>query len=267
MPRRSTTLLAKLVLGTLVATATACAPGGVHLSFRPEEGMRYLYEIEVASATEVSIPGEPADRDEDRVVLRAEHEVLSRDREQTRVRVRLRARDADPRTFVVTLDRTARLTEVERVENLPASALGELGLSEIFPAAAGAPPDRALRPGERWEIDEHIALPSGRKGQLRGYGRVAELRVVDGTKAAVVTTDVTVTVGRRARGRLAGTQRTMSRSIHAIADGAVIEARARTVGDFTVAIAQPPGRRGPSRAALVVEVSSTTRLESAVSPR
>ena len=45
-------------------------------------------------------------------------------------------------------DRAAQLTAVESVEGMPAEALGTLGLSEIFPAAAGAPPDRPLRPGE-----------------------------------------------------------------------------------------------------------------------
>jgi hypothetical protein len=33
-------------------------------------------------------------------------------------------------------DRAAQLTAVESVEGIPAEALGSLGLSEIFPAAA-----------------------------------------------------------------------------------------------------------------------------------
>jgi hypothetical protein len=245
--------LVRAVLAVLLAFAlSGCRPGGVLVTFRPDAGARYSYRIEVTSVSVVHLEGQPPDRQEDRIVLRADHEVLTRGGEGTRVEVRLRgAGDEAPRTFVVTLDRSARLTEVERVEDLPAKALGELGLSEIFPAAAGSPPDRRLRPGERWEIDEELELPSGGSGRLTGHGRVAELGIFEGTAAAVLTTDVTVAVGRSPGARLVGTQTTTSRSIHAVADGSVISSHARTTGAFTIE---------PAMARLTVEVTSTTRL-------
>jgi len=243
-----------------------CRPGGVFVTFRPEEGARYSYRIAVASESVLEVEGQPPDREDDRVVLFADHEVLAHGAGGTRVEVRLRAGDDVTRTFVVTLDRSARLAEVERVENIPAEALGELGLSEIFPAAAGAPPERRLRPGERWDIDEAVKLPDGARGRLRGSGRVVELRVVDGTQAAVVTTKVTLVVRRTPNSTLSGTQKTTSRSVHAVSDGAVIEARSESAGDFHVEIAPPDGEGGPVAARLLVDVSSATTRRS-ISPR
>ena len=149
---RAGDLLDDLHVG-VAALLTACRPGGVLVTFRPDDGARYSYRIAVTSTSVVEVSGQPPDEETDEVVLRADHHVLSHGPGGTRVQVRLRAPGDDtPRTFVVTLDRSAHLAEVERVENVPAAALGEIGLSEIFPAAAGAPPDRPLRPGERWDV-------------------------------------------------------------------------------------------------------------------
>lgn len=253
------------VVAGLAVLAAGCRPGGVLVTFRPEAGADYDYRIEVASSSVVEVDGRPAEREHDRVTLRARHEVLSTGPRGTRVEVRLQAADDEngpPRTFVVTLDRSARLAEIERIENVPAAALGELGPSEIFPAAAGAPPDRSLRPGARWDIDEEVQLPAGTVGRLRGHGRVAALRVVDGTKAAVITVELTLVVQPGPDSALAGTQTTTSRSVHAVADGSVIESRSETLGSFTVKIPPPDGEGEPIRARLTVDVMSTTRLSS-----
>ena len=247
-----------LLAGSLLLAS--CRPGGVLVTFRPDDGARYSYRIEVASESVVEVPGDLPDTETDHVVLRADHHVLSHGQRGTRVEVRLHAADASPdeapRTFVVTLDRSARLAAVELVENVPAEALGEIGLSEIFPAAAGAPPDRRLRPGERWEVDERVQLPGGTDGRLRGYGRVEELRVVDGTKAAVITAALTLVVRRARRTALAGTQTTTSRSIHTVADGAVLESRSETFGDFTVPLPSPDGQGDPVIARLTVKLEA-----------
>ncbi len=258
--RAALVLLAMALVPPLLG---ACGPGGVVVTFRPEEGARYSYRIEVASTSVVDVAGHLPDREEDRAVLEADHEVLAHGPRGTRVRVRLRPTAAPgdaTRTFVVTLDRSARLAEVERVEDIPAEALGDLGLSEIFPVAAGLPPDRRLRPGEAWNIDEEVSLPDGARGRLRGRGRLVELRVVDGTKAAVVTTEVSLAVRRTPNSTLAGTQTTTSRSVHAISDGSVIESRSESAGDFTVEIAPPEGDSEPVNARLAVDVVSTTTL-------
>src|SRR5437588_271995 len=91
------------------------------------------------------------------------------------------------RTFVVRVDRAAQLAEVRSVEGVPASALGGLGLAEIFPAAAGAPPDRRLSPGDRWTLDQPVAVSGSGPARLTGSGRLTELGVVSGRKVATTS--------------------------------------------------------------------------------
>src|SRR3712207_6086484 len=99
-----------------------------------------------------------------------------------------------PYTTLFRSDRAGQLAEVERIEGLPAQVLGELGISEIFPAAAAAPPDRPLSPGDRWTINAPVDLPGLAPGRLRGQGRLIALGVVDGREVATIESVVELTV-------------------------------------------------------------------------
>ncbi|MDQ1437846.1 MAG: hypothetical protein QOK43_1475 [Acidimicrobiaceae bacterium] len=243
----------------------ACRPDGVRLAFRPRTGASYTYRVEVRAEVVTRIgDGEPRRR-VDHDVLFADHAVLTGGPRSSRVQVRLRGPGQPTRTFVVALDRAAQLAEVQRIEGLPASALGTLGLSEIFPAAAGAPPDRLLAPGARWRVDEPVTLPGSSTARLSGQGRLVELGVVAGREVARVETTYRLPVDRtsdEAQGRivLRGSQEVHARSTSGVADGAVESAETETRGVFTLSLEPRDGGPAvPGRLELVVR-SVTRRL-------
>jgi hypothetical protein len=249
-----------------VALVGACDPDTVRIVFRPDEGAHYVYRVEVESVTVIDLEGSSSRRIADKFVLQADHAVLAVGTDDSRVRVRLTGSEAvGPRTFVVRLDRAGQLAEVQRIENLPAEAFGNLGLSEIFPAAAGAPPARPLSPGERWEIDEPVDLPGQPRSRLRGAGRLSELGVVDGEEVARVESTVRLPVkGTTELGggsfALDGSQTTTSTATHRLVDGAVQEVRAVTHGRYQLTLLPPPGQAGPAvPGMLTLEVRSRTR--------
>jgi hypothetical protein len=186
----------------------------------------------------------------------------------TEVRVRLAvvggAPEHEATTLLVRLDRAAQLADVERIEGLPTNVLGQLGLAEIFPAAAGAPPDRALSPGDRWAIDEPLRLSGGEDTRLRGFGRLSQLDVAGGRKVATVESSYQLPVRRLAPEDpkavvLNGTQSTSTRTTHELDDGSIRSAHSRSRGEFQLALRPPNGQAGPTvRGSLVVEVRSTT---------
>lgn len=253
-----------LLVGLLPALA-ACQDGTVQVAFRPPTGARYDYRVTVTAEVVTRIGNRPERRSTDEDVFTARHSVLATGSTGSRVEVRLEAAGEEPRTFVVRFDRAGQLAEVQRIEGIPADILGGLGLSEIFPAAAAAPPDRPLAPGDRWEIDERVDLPS--PSRLQGTGRLTTLGVVGGRKLATVESDYVLPVGRVAddggnRVRLDGSQRTTATSTHDLRDGAVQEVRAETTGTFTLQLLPPVGTSGPIvPGTLEVRVRSvTTRL-------
>lgn len=255
------------VVLAVLAVAGACRPDSVRLAFRPDAGSRSAYRVEVESVTVTALEGNEPQRVADRFVLRAEHAVLAAGTASSQVRVRLAGEGLAPRTFVVRLDRAGQLAEVQRIENLPARALGSLGLSEIFPAAAGAPPTRPLSPGERWVIDEPVDLPGQPASRLRGSGRLTELGVVDGKEVATVDSTVRLAVKgttqlEQGSFALEGSQSTTSTATHRLADGTVQEVRALTRGRFELVLLPPAGTSGPAiPGTLTVEVRShTTRV-------
>ena len=245
----------------LLATVGACRDDTVRLTYRPQEGDRSEYEVTVRSESVVEIAGQPEQRQVDRVVLIAEHEVLDADREGSRVRVRLRPEGDDAseaREFVVRFDRAAQLAEVQEVEGLPASILGDLGLAEIFPAAAGTPPNRRLEAGERWKITS-----AGEGAPSSGRGRLAELRIEDGTELGIVETATDLPVTRTGRSpdglfRLDGEQHTDSRTAHDLTDGSVRWSEAETVGRYTLTLTSADGDAPVVTGRLRVVVESTT---------
>jgi hypothetical protein len=270
--RRWTGLL--LVLPLLVG----CRDDHVRVAFRPKVGDVFRYEVTVRSRSEVRLPGErPAVRDE-KVVLQSQHTVLTAGRNGVRVQVVLADASGSVRTFVVRFDRAAQLESVESDDRVSvaqgegasgpsSSGAGVFGISEIFPAAAGAPPERRLGPGERWRVDDLISVPgSVGRAELTGEGRLEELGYVgDAAVARLATTirlDLT-SAQRTADGErviLDGVQTTKQRAAHDLADGAVRSAESTTSGTFALEIDPPVNRLGdPVHGTLTVRVRSTTK--------
>jgi hypothetical protein len=256
--------LVAVALATLL-TLSACADDTVRVAFRPAAGARYAYEVEVEATTVTEIEGRAPVRETERFVLDVEHDVLAADGDSRRVEVRVRVPGGEQRRFVVRLDRAAQLAEVQRIEGLPAQALGSLGLSEIFPAAAGAPPDRPLAPGDRWRVDDPVELPGQERTRLRGSGRLAALGVVAGREVATIENRFDLTVRGTSelslgRFRLDGRQTTASTASHDLADGAVENVEAVTRGRFRLTLLPPDGTDGPEiPGTLRIEIRSQTR--------
>ena len=244
---------------------SACAPGTVQIAFSPEEGATYGYEIEVESSTTTLVEGQDPSHSSNSFTLEARHEVGRTDSDGTEVRVRLRSGGNEPRQLLVRLDRAAQLTEVIQVEGLPAEVLGELGLSEIFPAAVGAPPVGPLRPGATWQVDEPVQIPGSPRTRLMGTGRLEALDVMDGREVAVVRSSYSLPISRTSDGStssqtIEGTQTTRSRTTYDLADGSVVASQAASVGRFILELRPPGENLGPQLSgSLEVRVSSVTR--------
>jgi hypothetical protein len=250
-----------LAAALLVAAPLAgCDDDTVLLTFRPEVGSTYAYEVEVDSVVTRTVEGEQPTVRREHAVLQAHHTVLDAGRDGVRVEVVLRRAGSDSRTFVVRFDRAAQLQAVESIEGIEAEALGELGLSEIFPAAAGAPPDHRLRVGDRWAISDTVELP-GAGARLSGEGRLTELGVVDDADVATIVTRTALPISSADGGQtLDGSQITESTARHDLADGSVLDSASVTRGEFGVVISPPDGQSGaPVEGALRVEVRSETR--------
>lgn len=258
-----------LALGALVATllTAGCREDTVQLSFRPAPGQRATYRIDVRAVAVTTIGDEEPRRRVTDSELRAEHRVLESGPEGSRVEVRLRDEGGGPTTvFEVRFDRGGQPTEVQRIEGLPAGALGDLGLSEIFPAAAAAPPDRPLSPGDRWDLDQPVGEPgAGAAARLTGSGRLVALHQAGGRPLADVESTYRTPVLRTAEdtgGRLLldGSQSTRADVAYDLEDDVVHAVRARTHGRYQVTLLPPPGVHGvPVPGTLVVDVDSTTR--------
>jgi hypothetical protein len=256
------------VLGVAASLAAGCdADGAVALAFRPAEGAELAYETDVESTTVTDVPCQAPSSRTDRATLRADHRVLEVGADGVRVEVALSRAGIGTRTFVVRFDRAAQLTTIEEVEGIPAAALGELGLSEVFPAAAGAPPDRPLAPGDRWAIDDEVRLDAdGEPTRLRGEGRLVALGVEDGRDTATVETTTVLPVSTSTASPTTGTreldgeQVTEVTATYDLADGALLRARSVTVGTFDLVLGPPPGGAGDECAgSLDVEVRSDVR--------
>lgn len=238
--RRPLPLVVALVAVLLTG---ACRDGTVRVAFRPAKGAQYTYRVTVTADVVTRLGDRPARHTTEEDVFTARHTVLEAGRAGNTVEVKLEAEGEgeEPRTFVVRFDRAGQLAEVQRIEGIPADVLGGLGLSEIFPAAAAAPPDRPLAPGDRWDIGAD---------RLRGTGRLAALGMVGGRKLATVESDYVLPVAQTTdesgnRLRFDGSQRTRATSTHDLRDGAVEEVQAETSGTFALQLLPPEGTTGP----------------------
>ncbi len=259
---------AVLLLAAAGIVLTGCRADTVRISFRPQAGAVYRYAVRVKTSTRSTLadaaPRRPPDEE---FVLHAEHRVVSVGRRDTELEVRLDIPDVGRRTFTARFDRGAELSRIQSIEGVPAEALGRLGLSEILPGAAGAPPLRPLAPGDRWAIDSAADIIGGTGSRLRGEGRLIELGVIRGRNVATLESRYELPVRRtsvsgEATIELDGTQTTVVRTVRALADGAVESARSVTQARYRVTITPPPGSAGaPLTGRLTVEVQSTTARE------
>jgi hypothetical protein len=267
---RRWTVLGLVVLLPLVG---GCKDDTVQVTFRPKVGAEYRYEVTVHSHSEVRIPGEKPEVRDEEVVLQSKHTVLDAGKDGVRVQVILGDASGGVRTFVVRFDRAAQLESVESDDEHPLGTdptsedPGIVGISEIFPGAAGAPPDRRLGPGARWHVDDRVTVPgSDGDARLVGDGRLVELGVEDDESVArLATTGVLELVSSQAGDDggvvvLEGSQVTEQRSTHDLDDGAVRSASSTTRGRYDLEIQPPFGQlRDPVRGTLTVKVTSQTQ--------
>ena len=265
MSRRSLTALAVAVAAVLAA----CSDPAVRVSYRPKVGTETVYELRVTTASKTRLVGEPPKDRHDSFVLRSEQKVRRAERgTDTQVAVRLSGPGQKPRDFVVRLDRAGQLATVETVQGVPGASLGDLGISELLPSAAGALPREALRPGDRWRISQRLRIGSQPLSQLVGWGRLASLGVSNGTKLAVVDTDValpidsTTALDSGGTTHLVGAVHTTMHVVQRVRDGVVLQARAHSVGKYVVTLSPPADLVAPPvTGTLTVTVSSTTRAQ------
>lgn len=256
----------RLIGWALALTAlTGCSSDTVEVSYRPAVGDVVVYRTSVRAVTVSQIGQEGPRRRETTSVLTARHRVLSSDPDGARVEVRLEQDEGAPSTFVVRFDRAGQLSEVQQIEGLPADALGDLGLAQILPAAAGAPPRRGLAPGDTWDIDEPVALVDGvPAARLTGQGRLVSLGVVDGRQVATVDSRYRLPVRRTASdtgGRLAmeGFLATRAHVSYDLDSDQVHGVESTSEGHYEVMLLPPAGVTGvPVPGTLDVEVTATT---------
>src|SRR5262249_42263248 len=152
----------RLTFTVAAATASAlvlgaCRPGAGRVDFRPSSGSTYTYAIDVKAATTTAIDGRAPSRSENDEHLEAHH--LVQDGDGAAIDVRVTAPGGAGRPSGVPPDGAASLVAVPRIEDTPSAGLGDLGLRGVFPAGAGALPDRKLRRGSSWRIEEPVTLP------------------------------------------------------------------------------------------------------------
>jgi hypothetical protein len=253
-----------LVAAIAILLASSCRDDHVKIVFDPKPGTVLAYDVHVVQSSTTALAGQaPQSSSSPPADLTARQRVLDANGGTTRVEVELARAGIGTRTFIMRFDRAAQLTAVESVEGIPADALGSLGLSEIFPASAGAPPDRPLRPGDRWNIDDRVQLAGmDAPARLVGVGRLVELGVVDGHNTATVSSSTTLpltSTSSTPQGvqRLSGVQTTTITVVYDLDNGAVRHSRAETTGRFDVVLSPPAGQPGtPIPGTLTVDVKS-----------
>lgn len=244
----------------------------VQVDYRPVVGTTYRYELTVSSVTVTRLDGEQPERSTDEALLEATDTVLDSGPDGVRVRVDLRRAGSPMRSFVVRFDRGAQLSGVEAVEGLPAEILGPLAFPELLPAAAAAPPRKALSPGEKWTIGAEATLPDGSPVRIEGTGELDRIMTVDGTRLASIKAQTrlplsSTTTVRGVSVALNGVETTDSVASRSVVDGSVRDATSVTKADFDLTLNGPGGEgSSPIRGTMTVEVESTIRLLETVAP-
>jgi hypothetical protein len=258
--------LALLIVPVVASGAlTACDKEAVHVGFRPPAGASYRYEIKVKTVTITMLGDEAPERTTDEITLESLDTVLAAAPEGVRVQVRLRRAGSPDRTFNVRFDRAAQLAGVDAVDGLPPTVLGPVGMPEFLPAAATAPPDRPLSPGEKWKIDATPTLPGAEAVRLQGTGRLVKVTTAGGRKVASIKADTRLPLSSTSRigdatVSLIGTEVTSSTATRGLADGAVQDATSVTKATYDVSLSPATGGRGmPVTGTMSVEIRSQTR--------
>lgn len=258
-------LVPMLLLPALAAGGlTACEKEAVHVGFRPEAGASYRYEIKVQSVTTTLLGDEAPDRSVDEVTLESRDTVLSAAPGEVKVQVQLRRAGSPDRTFLVRFDRGAQLAGVDAVDGLPPAVLGPVGFPEFLPAAATAPPDRALSPGETWKIDATPTLPGAAAVRLEGSGKLVKVTSAGGRKVASIKAETRLPLSSTSRVgeatvTISGTETTESTATRALADGVVQEANSVTRGTYNLLLSPRPGGGLPVTGTMSVEIRSQTK--------
>ena len=252
---------AALAAALLLVSLVACGDDTVTLALQPAAGDTAEYRITVHATTVTTIGDDDPRRRTSSVVLRANQRVLEAGPEGSRVEVRLDPGGHRDTTFVVHLDPSAQLQEVQQVEGVPSAALGGLGVADLLPVAAAAPPGRPLAPGDRWAIDGPV-VEGGTRSRLQGTGRLASLGVAGGRRLAYVDSSYVLPVDRMtdeggAPVRLDGRLRTEARAAYDLDGKRVQWVRATTSARYDLTLLPPQGVGGlPVAGTLRVEVSS-----------
>ena len=242
---------------------TACdGDEAIHVGFRPEAGATYRYEIKVQSVTTTVLGDDAPDRATDEVTLESRDTVLSAAPEEVKVQVQLLRAGSPDRTFRVRFDRGAQLAGVDAVDGLPPEVLGPVGLPEFLPAAATAPPDRPLSPGEKWKIDASPTFAGASPVRLEGTGRLVKVSTADGRKVASIKAETRVPLSGTSRVgdatvTISGMETTESTATRALADGVVQEASSVTKGSYNLVVSSNAG--SPVTGTMSVEIRAQTR--------
>lgn len=259
-------LHALLLAGVAAAVALpGCEKQPVQVGFRPPAGATYRYELRVQSTTTTRLGDEAPDRAVDDAVLESRDTVLSSTPDEVRVQVVLARSGSPARTFVVRFDRFAQLAGVEAVDGLPPDVLGPGAFPEFLPAAATAPPNRPLAPGERWTIDARPNLPgTSADTRLQGSGRLVSVGSSGGRKVATLKAETRLPLRSSATLRdaavsLDGVETTTVNATRALADGSVQSSTAVTKGRFDLVLTGAAAARASVTGTLDVEIRSTTR--------
>lgn len=237
----------------------------VRVGFRPDAGTSYRYEIKVRTTTTTRLGDASAETSVDDVVLESVDTVLDAGPDAVRVQVQLKRVGSPDRNFVVRFDRGAQLAGVEAVDGLPPDVLGPDGFPEFLPAAATAPPDRPVSPGEKWKIDATSTPSGGAPVRLQGTGQLVKLTTSGGRKVASIKAQTTVPQSGKSRVgdatvTLDGTETTESTATRALSDGAVQESSSVTKGTFRLLLSPKPGQQAqPVSGTMAVEIRSQTR--------
>ena len=255
-------VVGRVVLASLALSS--CGDDTVRLRFVPAAGEKASYRISIRAETVTTLgDGEPT-RKVDETELVARHEVLDAGADGSRVSVRLADEGGAETAFVVRVDAAGRPVAVEQTEGASAE-VADLGLSELFPGAAGVPPGRGLAPGDRWTIDLPVVLAAPVDARVTGAGRLVALETAGGRRLARVESDYRAPVHRAAEetgGQLVldGSLATTARVAYDLDDDVVHSVRARTTGRYRVTVLPPAGVGGePVPGTLTVEIDSTTR--------
>lgn len=258
-------LLPRLAGGlALLLAVAACEEHTVSIRFEPEVGDRYRFRSDVETSVTRTI-GEDVETVEDTSVLQASETVIDLEDEEVLVEVTLERDGAAPRTYEVRFDRADRLTAIDLVEGVPASALG-LDLDTDLPADIASPPSGPIEPGTRWFIDRAVRLGGrGEPSSVTGTGRIESLGIEDGHEVAraVVVIDVpvrSVIETKEGRVTLIGDQRSESRTTYDLADGAARRDRTEIRGTLDV-IVEPPAEitAPPVEGAISYTIRTETR--------